>query len=430
MDLQFTPRILVVEDSPTQATIIRRALKREGFEVEAAKNGKEAFELLLDETFDLIISDVEMPEMTGYELCQAIRKHPELNQLPFIIVTSLDNAEAIIRGVASGADNYLTKPFDEDTLIQKVRYMLDHQQHERNLEKAESVTINDTTFTIHVDKQHLLNFLLSTYHNVQSQNGQLRQMQRDLKKSNRQLEISRSELEELLHNMVPKQVAESLMAYGSVDPERHESVSVMFTDFVSFSRDAVQLSANKLVATLERYFDYFDHVAEKYGLDKIKTIGDSYMFAGGLQEDQPLHAVDCALAGLDILDFVQDQLDQSEESGTAWNIRIGINTGSVISGVIGSKRFAYDIWGPTVNLASRMESSGQPGSLIVSESTHKILEPFFEMTHFREYKEGDSAVDMYEVEQLKPQFRSSGGRASINRAFQRAYKEEAQKLSV
>jgi DNA-binding response OmpR family regulator len=426
MDLAYSPRILVVEDSPTQATIIRRALKREGFEVEAAKNGKEAFEKLLDESFDLIISDVEMPEMNGYELCQAIRKHPELNRLPFILVTSLDNAEAIIQGVASGADNYLTKPFNEQTLIQKAHYMLDHPQLERNVEQAEKVTINETTYTIHVDKQHLLNFLLSTYNNVQSQNEQLRQMQRDLKKTNHQLTISRTELEDLLHNMVPKPVAESLMAYGSVDPERHESASVMFTDFVSFSKDAAQLSPNTLVATLERYFDYFDHVAEKYGLDKIKTIGDSYMFAGGLQKEQPLHAVDCALAGLDILDFVQDQLDQAEESGNAWDIRIGINTGSVISGVIGSKRFAYDIWGPTVNLASRMESGGCPGCLIVSESTHDHLEPFFETEFYDVYDDGSVKVTMYKVIGLKPEYRSSGGRASINRAFQRAYQERSQ----
>ncbi|MGM0588500.1 MAG: adenylate/guanylate cyclase domain-containing protein [Bacteroidota bacterium] len=429
MDVDFTPEILIVEDSPTQATIMRRTLKREGYSVTAAKNGKEAFELLLDETFDLIISDVEMPEMNGYELCQAIRRHPELNKLPFIIVTSLDNSEAIIKGVASGADNYLTKPFSEETLLNKVQYMLDHPQMERGIEKAEKVNINGQSFDIHMDKQHLLNFLLSTYHNVQSQNNQLLRMQRKLKKSNKQLEINRTELEELVHNMVPKPVAESLLAYGSADPQRHESVSVMFTDFVNFTKDAAEMSPDTLVATLERYFDYFDHVADKYGLDKIKTIGDSYMFAGNLNDDQPLHAVDCTLAALDILDFVQDQLDQSQESGNAWDIRIGINSGPVISGVIGSKRFAYDIWGPTVNVASRMESNGKPGSVMVSQETCLQLHDFFETELYGTYEGDDAQIPMYEVLQLKPDFNRLGGRSAINKNFQRKYKEVTRQLT-
>lgn len=171
----------------------------------------------------------------------------------------------------------------------------------------------------------------------------------------------------LLLNILPETVAEELKASGSVKPVGFEDVTVCFTDFVGFTLSSEKLSPGQLVNQLNEYFTAFDEIISRYGLEKLKTIGDSYMFASGLPARRASHAVDAVLAALEMVQVVNRL-----SAGTGWNIRIGLHSGPVVAGVVGIRKFAFDIWGNTVNLASRMESSGVPGSVNLSERTYQL----------------------------------------------------------
>jgi class 3 adenylate cyclase len=182
-------------------------------------------------------------------------------------------------------------------------------------------------------------------------------------------EIQRQERKgnSLLLNILPETVAEELKASGTVRPVTFDDVTVCFTDFVGFTLSSEQLSAEALVDKLNLYFTAFDEIMARYGLEKLKTIGDSYMFASGLPNARPSHAVDAVMAAVEMVDVVK-----SFHPVTGWDIRVGLHSGPVVAGVVGTKKFAFDIWGNTVNLASRMESSGVAGRVNLSEQTYRL----------------------------------------------------------
>ena len=158
--------------------------------------------------------------------------------------------------------------------------------------------------------------------------------------------------------------------------KKYASVTVLFSDFVGFTSYAEKLSPEDLVKTIDYYFSKFDLIMDKYGLEKIKTIGDAYMAAGGLTDKTVDHAKQMVLAAKEMNDFVAKAKDDSSTSAT-FDIRIGINTGPVVAGVVGTKKFAYDIWGDTVNIASRMESNSESGRINITEYTHDIIKNDF-----------------------------------------------------
>ena len=184
------------------------------------------------------------------------------------------------------------------------------------------------------------------------------------------LEVEKQKSESLLLNILPAQIAHELKTTGSSEPRYHESVTVLFTDFVGFTTTAEKMHPHELVHELDIFFKKFDSISEKHGLEKLKTIGDSYMCVGGLPLPHKEHALHACLAALEIQKFMNSEaIRRSESKKPFWQARIGIHTGPVVSGVIGNKKFAYDIWGDTVNLASRLESAGAPGRVNISKST-------------------------------------------------------------
>ena len=194
------------------------------------------------------------------------------------------------------------------------------------------------------------------------------------RKLNSQIELEKERSDELLLNILPEKIADELKRKQKVSPRKFEQVSVLFTDFVGFTRTAEILSEDELIEELDRYFNKFDEIIEKYNLEKIKTIGDSYMCAGGVPIPNSTNALDSINAGLEIAEFVSNDAEKRKKSGLPyWEIRIGVNTGSVIAGVVGSKKFAFDIWGDTVNIASRIESNGLKGNVNISENTYNIV---------------------------------------------------------
>ena len=198
-----------------------------------------------------------------------------------------------------------------------------------------------------------------------------------VKKSNKIIEAEKDRSENLLLNILPKETAEELKENGRVEAKQFESVTVLFTDFKGFTRSSQNLSPAKLVKSVDFYFSNFDRIIEKYGLEKIKTIGDAYMCAGGLPFPTPGHPKKMIRAATEIAEFVEEVKQSGDDSIVHFDIRIGINTGPVVAGVVGTKKFAYDIWGDTVNVAARMESNSEPGRVNISEYTYELVRDEF-----------------------------------------------------
>ncbi|OMP30755.1 adenylate/guanylate cyclase domain-containing protein [Mangrovimonas sp. DI 80] len=198
-----------------------------------------------------------------------------------------------------------------------------------------------------------------------------------IQKTKRIIEKEKQRSDQLLLNILPEETAKELKESGKVTSHRFESVSVLFTDFVGFTKYSESLTPEALVETVDFYFSKFDEIIEKYGLEKIKTIGDAYMCVGGLPFEIEDHAKKIVKAALEIVTFVEE-ISKNQHTEKNFNIRVGIHTGSVVAGVVGSKKFAYDVWGDTVNIASRMESNSEEGRINISASTYQLIQDEFE----------------------------------------------------
>ena len=206
--------------------------------------------------------------------------------------------------------------------------------------------------------------------------------------------------DELLMNILPEETAEELKRTGSAKTQTFESVSVMFTDFKNFTQASEKLTPEELVAEINYCFSEFDRIVTRHGIEKIKTIGDAYMCAGGLPVANASHPFDVISAGLEIIDFIEINKNERIQKGQPFfEIRLGIHTGPVVAGIVGIKKFAYDIWGDTVNTASRMESSGQAGKVNISDSTYALVKDRFTCVHRGKIEaKNKGLIDMYFVE--------------------------------
>jgi ligand-binding sensor domain-containing protein/class 3 adenylate cyclase len=228
-----------------------------------------------------------------------------------------------------------------------------------------------------------------------------------VEKQNDELEMQKKRSDELLLNILPSEVAEELKAKGSADAKLIDEVTVLFTDFMGFTRLSEKLSPKELVAEIHECFSAFDHIIQKFGIEKIKTIGDSYMAAGGLPLQFPESVKNTVNAGLEMLEFMIRRKQERESNGLlAFEMRIGIHTGPVVAGIVGVKKFQYDIWGDTVNTAARMEDKGEIRKVNISQSTYEFIkdDPDF---HF-EYRgkieaKNKGELDMYFVSFQRPE---------------------------
>jgi len=223
-------------------------------------------------------------------------------------------------------------------------------------------------------------------------------------KTNKILDKQKAQIEDLLHNILPKQVASELQTSGKSKPRHFEEVSVLFTDFKGFTAIADKLSPEEVVHELNECFMAFDNIMEKYNLEKIKTIGDAYMCAGNLPLPDPHHAYNIIRAGLEIQAFMSMYNTRRAAHGLeTWEIRIGVHIGPVVAGVVGKKKYAYDIWGSTVNIASRMESNCTPGRVNISADTYEHVKEHFECSNRGKiYAKNLGELEMYFVEYEKP----------------------------
>jgi class 3 adenylate cyclase len=324
-------RLLVVDDSKMMRMGISRSLRQLGVQcIEEAGHGRQALERLAAEPFDLMLLDVEMPEMTGLQVLAQMQQHPRLKGFPVIVISGGQDIEDVVRCIEMGADDYLPKPFSQ--VLLKAR------------------------LTSSIEKKRLRD---------------MEQLQRQqLQQQHEQLEMEQKKTEELLLNILPRSVSQRLKAGEKRIADAHAQVSVLFADLVGFTQLSKGLSAERLVEILDQIFSRFDAIVGQAGLEKIKTIGDCYMLVGGLPEYREDHAPAVVAAGRAMLEAMA-QINQ--QHGTQLQIRVGVNSGPVVAGVIGMHKFTYDLWGNTVNVASRMESTGTPGRIHVSPSTAGLL---------------------------------------------------------
>lgn len=225
------------------------------------------------------------------------------------------------------------------------------------------------------------------------------------------LNQERAKSDSLLLNILPASVAEELKMRDSVSPRHYESASVLFTDFVGFTQIAEGMTPDELVAELDACFSRFDAIARKHKLEKIKTIGDSYMAVGGVPAANRTHAVDCVLAALEIQRFMTElTAKKAAVNQPCWQLRIGVHTGPLVAGVIGREKFAYDVWGDTVNTASRLESSGVAGRINISAATYEQVKDLFVC----EYRgkilaKNKGEIDMYFVNAIHQMYVQESG---------------------
>jgi len=322
-------RILVVDDEPLNREMLLRRLARMGFTTTGAENGQRALELMQREAFDLVLLDIMMPVMDGFETLDRLKADPKLRHIPVVMLTALDEVASTVRCIEAGAEDYVPKPFNPVILRARMGASLDKKRL-RDQERAYLAEI----------------------------------------------QAERAKSERLLLNVLPKAIGERLKSGEQTIVDAVPEATVLFADIVGFTRIAATFSPARTVSLLNELFSEFDQLSEQAGIEKIKTIGDAYMVVGGVPLPLADHAVRVARVAFGML-AAMHRFNARHQFH--WELRIGLHTGPVVAGIIGSTKFAYDLWGDTVNIASRLESHGEPNIPQVSEITAELLRPHFEV---------------------------------------------------
>jgi class 3 adenylate cyclase len=328
-------KVLVVDDSRTLRRILIRELNNVGItNITEVADGYEAIEKAKSENFDLMLLDMEMPELDGLDTLRVIKSEPELKYLPVIVVSSAEEFDKTVECIQIGAEDYLPKPFNPVLLRARVFSSLEKKR------------LRD------LDRERIL----------------------QLQKEKELLNIEQLKTEKLMLNILPRPIAERLKKGESNIAGSYPEVTILFSDLVGFTKMSSGKTAQELVKLLNDLFSRFDQRAENLGIEKIKTIGDAYMAVGGL----PIPRADHAEIVADMaLGMFEDLRDFNEKNAMELNMRIGLNSGPVVAGVIGFTKFAYDLWGNTVNTASRMESTSENGRIQMTSMTHDLLKEYF-----------------------------------------------------
>jgi adenylate cyclase len=325
----YSSRILVVDDNASNRDVLERRLVREGHRVVCAANGTSALELIVRQEFDLILLDLIMPEMSGFEVLRRLKAAEHTRHIPVIVISALDELDSVVRCIEAGAEDYLTKPFNPILLSARIGASLEKKW----LRDREKKFVAD-------------------------------------------LEQEKARSETLLLNILPQSIVNRMRNGEMVIADRVAEATILFCDLVGFTALSQELAADRIIDFLSKIFSAFDQLAAEFGVEKIKTIGDAYMVAAGIPEAQPDHAERIAAVAPRMLDAVAAIAEATHLTLAA---RIGIHTGPITAGVIGTHKFVYDVWGDTVNTASRMESQSLPGRIQVSAATRAALGDRFKL---------------------------------------------------
>lgn len=370
--------VLYVDDEENNLNSFRAALRR-NYNIYTALSGEEGIDILSKTDIHVIVTDQRMPHMTGVQFLQHI---PDAQDNVKIILTGFSDMESIIEAINTGkVYRYITKPWDKDEL---------------------KITIDNAIETVMLrrDNKHLIQEL-------QEYNEQLEEKVRlrtqEIEKQKQIIETAKAQSDSLLLNILPAEIADELKQFGKSYARKHEQVSVLFADIKGFTFIAEQLTPVKLVTQLDEVFGAFDNIIAKYGMEKIKTIGDAYMCASGLPLADSENAIKSVKAGMDMHQFIKEFGAANKiQNLPVFEIRIGIHTGPLVAGVVGLKKFAYDIWGDAVNLAAQMEQHSEAGKINISGETYSLVKDTFNCTYRGKIEaKSKGQVDMYFVESAK-----------------------------
>jgi class 3 adenylate cyclase len=317
---ESAPLILVVDDVDDNRFTLVRRLKRSGYEnVDVAANGREAITLLETKPIDLVLLDIMMPEMDGYQTLEYIKRDMRLRHVPVIMISAVDEIDSVVRCIELGAEDYLPKPFNATLLRARIGASLDKKRLR--------------------DKE-------ASY---------LEEIRSEKKRS-----------DDLLNVILPAGAVRELKSAGAVQPRRYDGVAILFCDIVGFTQFCDRHAPEEVVGHLQALVESFEEIAQSYGLEKIKTIGDAFMATAGLLRpvNVPLQAgLDCAL----------EMCAAAGRIGPDWQVRAGVHCGPVVGGVVGRRQFLFDVWGDTVNVAARLVGAASPGTVAITESTWREL---------------------------------------------------------
>ena len=324
--------ILIVDDESANLDIIDKILQQSNHKTFTAESGAEALKVLEKESakIDLILLDLIMPEVNGMDLLKKLKHNNNTYHIPVIILSALDEIDTIVECISMGADDFLIKP---------VNRILLHARLNNALEKK-------------------------YFHDKEI-------------KYQKQIKIEQEKSDKLLLNILPASIAKRLKNGESLIADDFEDSTVLFADLAGFTKLSSTISATDVVMQLNSIFSLFDGLLIKYSLEKIKTIGDCYMLVGGLPKPDKNHADSVARMALEMLDTIEQINTKTDQS---LKVRIGINSGPVAAGVIGKEKFIYDLWGDTVNVASRMETFGSNSKIHVSSNTYLQLKDYYNFT--------------------------------------------------
>jgi class 3 adenylate cyclase len=366
--------ILYVDDEINNLNSFRAALRR-FYNIFTAQSGEEGIQILAENDIHIVVTDQRMPNMTGVQFLQRI---PGDQDNIRIILTGFSDMESIIEAINTGkVYRYITKPWDKDEL---------------------KITIDNAVETVVLRRNNKI-----LIHELQEYNEQLEakvaQRTLEIEKQKEMIEEEKAKSDSLLLNILPAEIAEELKREGRSFARKHEDVSVLFADIKGFTPIAEMLQPEELVTMLDQVFSAFDNITDKHGMEKIKTIGDCYMCACGLPLADQESSVKAVQAAVEMQAFIQDFcLSNKIGNLPPFKIRIGIHTGPLVAGVVGLSKFAYDIWGDTVNLASQMEQHSEAGKINISGNTHEKVKNLFQTSYRGKIvAKGKGEVDMYFV---------------------------------
>jgi PAS domain S-box-containing protein len=293
----------------------------------------------------------------------------------------------------------------EDRWLQT--YISPRLNHKDNIDKLIAI---ETDITLMKKKEEELNQqnkrMMLIKENLEKANSLLEEQKKEINIQKQLIEEEQNKSEDLLLNILPFEIARQLKSKGKAGTRHYSMVSVVFADFKGFSKISKELEPKDLVNILDTYFAKFDEIIDKHYLEKIKTIGDAYMCAGGLPLRNKSNPFDAVTAALEIQNYMNILNDSKVLNNlSVWELRLGIHTGPVVAGVVGKKKFAYDIWGDTVNIASRMEQAGHAGMVNISGPTYKYVKDYFECDYRGKIEAKNiGKVDMYFVNRIKPEY--------------------------
>jgi class 3 adenylate cyclase len=316
-----TSHILVVDDNASNRDLLARRLLREGYRVTAAESGVSALAIAAADSVDLVLLDLMMPGMSGFEVLCRLKASASTRHIPVIMISALDELDSTVRCIEAGAEDYLPKPFNPVLLRARIGACL--------------------------EKKRLLD----------------------------ELRAEKERSEALLLNILPRTIVERMRRGETVIADRISEATVLFSDLVDFTALSATLAPEETVKLLGLLFSQFDDLALRHGLETIKTTGDGYMVTGGILEPRPESAVAVAEMSLSMLEIAEAV---GRALGGRLRLRIGIHTGGpMVAGVLGTHKVAFDVWGDTVNIAKRLESYGLPGEVHVSAATRLALGDVF-----------------------------------------------------